>query len=297
MTADSTQSPIAMMDSGVGGLPYLEEAVALLPGERFVYLADRAGFPYGTKSKAEIEDLVLGRLGVLIERFAPKAIVIACNTASQAALAAARAAYPDMHIVGTVPAIKPAAERTRSGVIGIMATEHAIHDPYLDELVARYASGARVLRAGAQDLVSFVETRFIGSSAGERREAVLPTVSAFVEGGADEIVLACTHFLHVAPDIASLASELAAAKAREKGLPEAPKVEVVDSRDGVARRLRAVLFEDEEAVREPSSRGLGSRELGSRGLFLLSGKAPPEPVYEAFARRFRLEGPGLLGEA
>jgi glutamate racemase len=286
--------PIAMMDSGVGGLPYLEEAAALLPGERFVYLADRAGFPYGTKSREEIESLVLGRISRLVERFDPKALVIACNTASQAALAAARKAFPELPIVGTVPAIKPAAERTRSGVIGIMATSHAIEDPYLDGLVSRYASNVRVLREGAQDLVSFVENRFVGSSAEERRAAVLPTVSRFVEGGADEIVLACTHFLHVAGDIESLASELAAGRAAREGR-EAGLVEVVDSRDGVARRLRAVLYTGDEAAPAPSARE--PRLHGSRGLFLLSGKEAPEPVYAAFARRYGLEGPGLLDEA
>jgi glutamate racemase len=283
--------PIAMMDSGVGGLPYLEEAAALLPGERFVYLADRAGFPYGTKSREEIESMVLNRVGCLVSRFNPKALVIACNTASQAALAAARRAFPELPIVGTVPAIKPAAERTRSGVIGIMATAHAIRDPYLDGLVSRYAPKVLVLREGAQDLVSFIENRFIGSSAEERRAAVFPAVSRFVEGGADEIVLACTHFLHVADDIEALASELAAGRAAKEGR-EAGLVEVVDSRDGVARRLRAVLYEEEDAA--PLS---ASSAPESRGLFLLSGKDAPESVYAAFARRYGLEGPGLLGEA
>jgi glutamate racemase len=294
--------PIAMMDSGVGGLPYLEEAASLLPGERFVYLADRAGFPYGTKSRLEIESLVLNRVGFLVSRFNPKALVIACNTASQAALAAARKAFPDLSIVGTVPAIKPAAERTRSGVIGIMATAHAIKDPYLDGLVARYASKVLVLREGAQDLVSFVENRFIDSSAEERRAAVFPEVSRFVSGGADEIVLACTHFLHVADDIEALASELAAKRPAREGREAPSLVEVVDSRSGVARRLRAVLYESEDgatatASPDRASRELGSREASSRGLFLLSGKNAPESVYAAFARLYGLEGPELLGEA
>jgi len=262
--------PIAFFDSGVGGLPYLEAARPLLPGERFAYLADRGGFPYGTKTREQVRSRVLEVVEAIRRRFDPKVLVIACNTASQAALEAVRKANPGLPVIGTVPAVKPAALRTRSGTIGVMATARAVEDPYLDELVARHASGVRVLREAAQDLVSFVELRYPGSTEAERLAAVEGHARRLVELGADEIVLACTHFLHVAADIARAAG---------------PGVEVVDSRDGVARRLASIL----------SERSLGGPE-GSPGggLFALTGPGPFEPGYAVFAARFGLEGPAAL---
>jgi glutamate racemase len=273
MTID--ERPIALMDSGVGGLPYLAAARRLLPGERYVYLADRGGFPYGTKSPEAIREIVLDRVARLVSAFGPKALVIACNTASQAALTAVRAANPGLAVIGTVPAVKPAAERTRSGVIGIMATARAVQDPYLDELVARFAKGVRVLREGAQDLVRFVEHRMLSASDGERREAVEPAVRRLVDGGADEIVIACTHFLHLRPDIALIAG---------------PAVEVVDSRDGVARRLKAVLAERRLAS-GPAARG---PDEAGRDAFVLTGDTPFEDCYAQFAARFELAAPSAL---
>jgi glutamate racemase len=273
MPAGDMDRPVAIFDSGIGGLPYLEPARAALPDESFVYLADRAGFPYGTKEREEVRGIVLDRVRRLVLAYDPKAIVIACNTASQAGLDAARRANPGLLIVGTVPAVKPAAERTRSGTVGVMATEGAVEDPYLDSLVARYAKGVEVIRVAAQPLVIFVERR--GATAGpeERREAVRPFVRRLVERGADEIVLACTHFLHLRDDIAEVAG---------------PGVEIVDSRSGVVRRLKQVLAE----------RGLlnGGGPAGyERGLFLLSGEPPFEPEYGLLAEAFGLAGPCALG--
>ena len=276
---DRASRPVIVFDSGVGGLPYLETARSLLPGERYVYLADRAGFPYGTKGREEIESLVLDRLGRLVAAFDPKAIVIACNTASQAALAAARGRFPGLPIVGVVPAIKPAAERTRTGTIGVMATEHALVDPYLDELIARHAPGVRVLREPAQDLVSFVERRFVASAPADREAAVAGHVQRLLAEGADEIVLACTHFLHVAGDIGRVAASLSGGAQR--------KAEVVDSREGVARRLHEVLA-------ERGLLGAGAAGTLPDGVFLLSGPPPFESVYPAFAERFSLLGPFSL---
>ena len=293
---ESDARPIVVFDSGVGGLPYLEAARRLLPGERYVYLADRAGFPYGTKGRQEIELLVLDRLGRLIEAFNPKAVVIACNTASQAALAAARGRFPGLPIVGVVPAVKPAAERTRTGIIGVMATEHALVDPYLDELIARHAPGVKVLREPAQDLVAFVERSFVASAPSEREAAVACHVKRLVAGGADEIVLACTHFLHVARDIDRVAASLADGAHRG--------AEVVDSREGVARRLHEVLAERgllaasaAAAKTEAEALAIGGpsgRDAKPDGVFLLSGPPPFESVYPAFAERFSLLGPFSL---
>jgi glutamate racemase len=267
--------PIAIFDSGVGGLPYLAEARAALPAESFVYLADRAGFPYGTKPREEVREMVLRLVARLVEAWSPRAVLVACNTASQAALEALRRANPGLPIVGTVPAVKPAAERSRTGVIGVMATAGAVEDPYLDALIARHAKGVRVLREGAQELVSFVERRSVLAGEEERREAVAPHVRRLVDGGADEIVLACTHFLHLRDDIAAAAG---------------PGVEVVDSRAGVVRRLRQLL--SERGLLAGAERGKSA--AGPRGLFLLTGDEPFEAEYGLFARSFDLDGPEPL---
>jgi glutamate racemase len=265
--------PIAIFDSGIGGLPYLSAARTSLPSESFIYVADRAGFPYGDKSREEVRAIVLGLVSLLVEVYEPKAVVIACNTASQAGLEAARRANPGLPIVGTVPAVKPAAERSRSGIIGIMATAGAVEDPYLDSLVARHAKGLTVLREAAQELVGFVERRAGLAGQGERRDAVAPYVRRLVDRGADTIVLACTHFLHLREDIAAVAG---------------PGVEIVDSREGVVRRLRQVLSDrgllaaDSTAPAEPG------------GLFLLTGEGAYEAEYGLYARSFGLRGPESL---
>jgi glutamate racemase len=268
--AQARSRPIVIFDSGVGGLPYLDTARSALSLESFVYVADRKGFPYGSKSHDEVRDIVVQLVASLVEAYAPKAIVIACNTASQAALSAVREANPGLAIVGTVPAVKPAAERSRSRVIGVMATAGAVRDPYLDELVARHASGVRVLREACQSLVSFVERRSIDASAEERREAIAPFVGPLVAAGADEIVLACTHYLHLREDIASFAGE---------------GVEVVDSRQGVVKRLKQVLTDCGLLC------AAAPRAIGSAPEFLLTGDAPPEPIYGRFAAAFGLSEP------
>jgi glutamate racemase len=270
---------VVVFDSGVGGLPYLAAARLLLPAESFLYVADRAGFPYGTKTGEEVRSRVSGIVAALASTYEIKALVIACNTASQAALASSRKAFPDLAIVGTVPAIKPAAERSRSGTIGVMATARAVLDPYLDDLVARYAPGLRVIREPAQDLVEFVERRFPASTAEERSAAVVPHVAAMVAGGADQIVLACTHFLHLRGDIAAAAG---------------PGVDVVDSREGVARRLAHILRERGALAAAPR-RGLG-QAVRPPEPFILTGSPPFEPEYGAFASLFGLESPRGMRE-
>jgi len=267
--------PLVIFDSGIGGLPYLSAARSALPAESFIYLADRAGFPYGVKSRGEVISLVLGLISRLVRVYDPKALVIACNTASQAALDAVRKAHPGLAIVGTVPAVKPAAELSRSGVIGVMATAGAVEDPYLDSLVARHAKGLLVIREGAQDLVSFVERRSALAGEAERREAVAPCVGRLVAGGADVIVLACTHFLHLRDDIAAVAG---------------PGVTVVDSRAGVVRRLKQVLSERD--LLNPT--GPGKPEIG---LFLLTGEEPFEAQYSLLAASFGLRGPSPVPDS
>src|SRR5579885_3287959 len=131
------ERPLLLFDSGVGGLSVVAEAGSALPQAPIVYVADNGGFPYGTKSESEIAARVPALLGRLAERYRPRLITIACNTASTIALAAVRSAL-DLPIVGTVPAIKPAAERSVTRVIGVLGTDATVRQPYVDDLSATF---------------------------------------------------------------------------------------------------------------------------------------------------------------
>lgn len=274
---------IVFLDSGVGGLPYLVEARKLLPGATFHYIADDAGFPYGTKTAREVENILLDRVRRLRARLVPRAVVIACNTASQIGLAVLRRAHPDLPIVGTSPAIKPAAETSHTGRIGVMATERALVDPCIDDLIARFAPEQEVIRLPAQDLVSFVERRYLSSSEAERRAAVEPYVRRFLEAGVDRIVLACSHSLHLEADIEACVRALGG-----------EGVEIVDSRRGVANRIAQVVGGCSD---EPSDRGepgaSGEASAGPQRFFLTS-EPPFDPSYGQWARRFGLQPPERL---
>jgi len=215
--------PILFFDSGVGGLSVLGPTRALLPGAPFVYVADSAGFPYGTKSEAEIAARVPALLGRLAERYRPRLIVIACNTASTIALAAVRSAL-DLPIVGTVPAIKPAAALSANRAIGVLGTDATVRQPYVDDLAKRFAGDCLVLRHGSAELVQLAEAKLRGEETPpERYRAILGGLFG-QPGGAriDVIVNACTHFPLVAEELAAAA-------------PHA--VRFVDGSDGIARRV------------------------------------------------------------
>ncbi len=220
-------APVLIFDSGVGGLSVLAPIRALLPGLAIVYAADNAGFPYGTKSEAEIAARVPALLGRLVERYRPVLAVIACNTASTIALAHVRAAL-DLPVVGTVPAIKPAAEQSLTRVIGVLGTAATVRQPYVDRLSAEFAGDCLVLRHGSSRLVELAEARL----AGEKVTAadVAPELAGLLDqpGGdrIDTVVLACTHF-------PLLATELAAASPR--------LLHFVDGGAGIARRVAHLL--------------------------------------------------------
>ncbi|MGZ8283735.1 MAG: glutamate racemase, partial [Allosphingosinicella sp.] len=155
--------PLLVFDSGVGGLSVLRAIRELLPQAPIVYAADSAGFPYGTRTAAEIEARVPALLGRLAERYDPRLIVIACNTASTIALDAVRAAL-DLPIVGTVPAIKPAAALSKTRTIGVLGTDATIVQPYVDRLAQEFASDCTVLRHGSAELVDLAEAKLRGEA-------------------------------------------------------------------------------------------------------------------------------------
>ena len=149
-------APILFFDSGVGGLSVLGPTRTLLPNAPIVYAADSAGFPYGKRSEADSRSAFRRCSARLVEQFRPRLAVIACNTASTIALDHARAAL-DLPVVGTVPAIKPAAEMSRTRVIGVLGTEATVRQPYVDDLAARFASDCTIIRHGSPELVELAE--------------------------------------------------------------------------------------------------------------------------------------------
>ena len=216
--------PILYFDSGVGGLSVLGPTRALLPQASVVYVADSAGFPYGTRSEAEIAARVPALLGRLAERYHPRLIVIACNTASTIALAHVRAAL-DVPIVGTVPAIKPAAALSRTRTIGVLGTDATVRQPYVDDLAARFAADCRVIRYGSAELVALAEAKLHGETVDPARYAAVLDGLLGQPGGEaiDVVVNACTHFPLVAENLAAAAPRPLA---------------FVDGSDGIARRVR-----------------------------------------------------------
>ena len=215
-------APLLFVESGVGGLSVLGPTRALLPSAPIVYAADSAGFPYGTKSEAELATRVPALLGRLVERFRPRLVVIACNTASTIALDDARAAL-DLPVVGTVPAIKPASEISTTRVIGVLGTEATVRQPYVDDLAAKFAADCTIIRHGSPRLVELAEARLGGEtvSVEDVRAATRPLFDAPDGDRIDTVVLACTHF-------PLLADELAEAF---------PRVAYVDGGPGIARRI------------------------------------------------------------
>ena len=200
MDADA---PILLFDSGVGGLSVLAELRKLLPGAPVIYAADNAGLPYGGKSEAEIAARVCGLLGRMAERFHPRLICIACNTASTIALGMVRDVL-EVPIVGTVPAIKPAAAMTKTGVIGLLGTEATIRQAYVDRLEAEFAADKRLLRFAAPELVTAAEAKLRGEKPDGQVFARAAAGLRAMPGGEaiDTVVLACTHFPLVEEELA-----------------------------------------------------------------------------------------------
>ncbi|HEU5482325.1 MAG TPA: glutamate racemase [Sphingomicrobium sp.] len=254
MKADA---PLLFFDSGIGGLSVLAPTRALLPAAPIVYVADNAGYPYGTKSEAEIASRVPALLGRLVERFEPRLIVIACNTACTIALDHVRAAL-DIPVVGTVPAIKPAAEITKTGVIGVLGTEATIRQPYVDDLTARFASRCRVVRYGSPELVDIAEKKLAGQpvSAEDVRRAAQPLFEHEGSERMDTVVMACTHFPLL----------------REELDRAFPGLNWVDGGPGIARRVQHLTREQPWPAKYPG------------GIAVFTGDPPGRPLVSALEK-------------
>ena len=188
--------PILVFDSGIGGLTVLREARLLMPERGFIYVADDAGFPYGAWDEEPLKARIAALFEDLFERYDPEAVIVACNTAFTLAGAELRQRFPEMRFIGTVPAIKPAAERTRSGLVSVLATPGTVKRAYTRDLIQSFASQCYVRLVGSENLARMAEAYIRGESLDDA--TVLAEIApCFVEKDGmrtDIVVLACTHY-------------------------------------------------------------------------------------------------------
>ena len=214
-------APIAVFDSGVGGISVLRELVKLCPNENYLYFGDSANAPYGEKSTEEVRQLTLRAADMLLSRGA-KALVVACNTATAAAISLLRQTYPDAIIIGIEPALKVAADRFPTGNIGIMATAVTLREEKLAHQLERFPQ-AQVVRIPAPGLVELIEK---GLSDDAETEALLRKCLSPYIGKLDALVLGCTHYPFAKDVIAKILG---------------PQTQLLDGGEGTARQTRRCL--------------------------------------------------------
>ena len=186
----SVHDPIGVFDSGVGGISVLRHLVALMPQERFLYYGDSANAPYGTKTTEQVRELTFAVAQKLLDRGC-KALVVACNTATAAAIEELRQAYPDTIIIGIEPALKVAADHFPGGRIGVMATPVTLREEKFDHLLHRFTESCQVVKLPAPGLVELVEH---GKADSPEAEELLHPLLNPQEGKLDAVVLGCTHY-------------------------------------------------------------------------------------------------------
>lgn len=238
--AGKTMAPIGVFDSGAGGLTILSALRQELPQEDYIYIGDTAHCPYGVRDDAEIAELTTNACRFLVQQ-GVKIIVIACNTASQAALNVVRSTF-DVPFVGVVPAVKPAARATKRGRIGVAATNQAVKAVYLHHLIEDFAAGVQVYAVGCPELVTLVEHGELDGPIVE--ETLHHVLHPLLSKNIDVLVLGCTHF----PAMRSAIEHVVGTN-----------VLVIDSGAAVARRTHAVL--DTEALVRPASANAGMGTL------------------------------------
>jgi len=231
--------PVLVFDSGIGGLTVLREARVLMPERSFVYVADDAGFPYGGWEEDALRAHILGLFARLLEEHDPEICIIACNTAFTLVGSDLRAAFPEMTFVGTVPAIKPAAERTRSGLVSVLATPGTVKRAYTRDLIQSFATQCHVRLVGSQNLARMAEAYIRGEAVADG-DVLSEIEPCFLESDGrktDIVVLACTHYPFMANVFRRLApwpvdwldpAEAIARQARRK----VPLVENAEHPDG-----------------------------------------------------------------
>ena len=239
---------IGIFDSGIGGLSVFREIRKVLPEQSYVYYSDNAHCPYGEKTREYIIDRARAITRFLLEKGC-KIIVVACNTATAAAIATLREEFP-VKFIGMEPAIKPAAQATKTGVVGVLATAGTLKATKYIDTRARWAQNVRIVEHIGQGFVELVEK---GITTGHEADSTVRTsLMPLLDAGADMIVLGCTHYPFLSKTISKVASE---------AYPER-NIEIIDPAPAVARHLIEVMTE--EGISEKSPNGFGM-ELHASG--------------------------------
>ena len=201
-----TSPRILLFDSGMGGLTVARAVAKQLPDAHLIYSADNAGFPYGAWKEKPLVERIRKVMGALIARAKPDVIVVACNTASTIAIADLRANFKEP-LVGTVPAIKPAAAQTKSGIIGVLATPGTVNREYTHSLIHTYAYHCKVFLHGAPRLAEIAEQKLRGHAVdmAELADEVAPVFRKRDGGRTDVVVLGCTHYPLLTEEITKVA--------------------------------------------------------------------------------------------
>jgi len=219
------EAPVGVFDSGVGGLSVLAEISRLLPNESLLYVADCGHIPYGEKSPEFIRQRCR-QVAEFFHQQGAKAMVLACNTATVAAVADLREHYPHWPLVGMEPAVKPAAAATRSGVVGVLATTGTLQSAKFAALLDRFANDVRVVTQPCPGLVELIETGELDSPA--LRQLLRGYVEPLLAAGCDTLILGCTHYPFLKPLLAEMGPATVA---------------IIDTGAAVARQLQRLLHE------------------------------------------------------
>jgi glutamate racemase len=259
--------PILFFDSGIGGLPYCRDFLSKNPREEICYLADRENFPYGPRSKDNLLSILIPLTEKFIKTIDPKIIVLVCNTATVTALDPLRKHFSDMRFVGTVPAIKPAANASQTGKIGVLGTARTINDPYNQHLADECGKDCEVIGIAAPDLVEFVEQRFDKADQNEKNEIVKKYIDIFRKKNIDTLVLGCTHFLYLLDEFKREAE---------------PSIKIFDSLEGVTKRIEFLLDEDDMFLR-------ADKNIKPEHKLILTDTEPPDSTWNNIARDFNFK--------
>ena len=220
---------IGIFDSGLGGISVWQALYDALPFESLIYLGDGLRCPYGSRSEEEVRAFTEEAVERLLAEGC-KMIVVACNTATAVAIKYLREKYPDIPFVGLEPAVKPAALTTKTGVVGVLATERSLQGDHFRKAEAKYGAEVKILKCVGEGFVEVVERN--EEHTPETAELVKKVITPLVEAGADKIVLGCTHYPFLRDVIATVAGD---------------GVEIIDSSEAVARRVATLL--DENGIR------------------------------------------------
>jgi len=256
---------VLFLDSGIGGIPYFRHFHERNPGQSVAYIADRLNFPYGKRGRDELVEVLTGLVEKIVSKLNPEIIVLACNSASIAALPGLRERFLGLPFVGTVPAVKPAALASKTGKVGVLGTELTVRESYIRELSVRYGN-REIVGVAAPELVEFVERRLDSAGVDEKLQTVRCYLDRFRETGVDVLVLGCTHFLFLLEDFRREA---------------APDIAVFESVQGISQRVESLL-PMERRGEKPGASGTAKR-------LLLTGGTPPESSWAVWAERLGCE--------